>query len=106
MMIAALDLILAWEPCRIHAYCSGLLEDLINELRETGWAMEDDAWRAGHMLGVRLPEGWELASLQTRLVEAGVYSSLRGDALRVSPHVYNDASDIEALREVLFSFSA
>mgnify|MGYP001240921863 CR=1 FL=1 len=105
MMIEALDCISAWEPADIRAYCVALLESLTNELREKGWAMEDDFWRTGHMLGVRLPEGWELDSLQARLVEAGVYCSLRGDALRISPHVYNDASDIDALREVLLSFS-
>ena len=106
MMIEALDRISDWEPAGIRAYCIALLESLTNELREKGWAMEDDFWRTGHMLGVRLPEGWELDSLQARLIEAGVYCSLRGDALRISPHVYNDASDIDALREVLLNFSA
>lgn len=105
ILISALDLILEWEPRRIHAYVRGLLEPLVEELRGRGWALEEDVWRAGHMLGVRLPAGWELDELQRRLVEAGVYASLRGDALRVSPHVYNRPDDIEALARVLRAFS-
>jgi selenocysteine lyase/cysteine desulfurase len=35
------------------------------------------------------------------MASAGVHVSVRGDAVRVSPHVYNDASDIDRLVEVL-----
>ena len=104
MLIEALDRILEWEPARILEYCKGLLADLAQEVRDWGWATEDDAWRAGHILGVRLPAGWELAALQQRLGEAGVYASLRGDALRVAPHVYNEPDDISVLRDVLATF--
>ncbi|MCG8468128.1 MAG: aminotransferase class V-fold PLP-dependent enzyme [Gemmatimonadetes bacterium] len=105
MLIEALDRILAWRPARIRAYCADLLSGLTDELCDRGWPIEDDAWRSGHMLGARLPEGWDLGRLQDRLAADGVYASLRGDALRVSPNVYNQAEDIEALRDVLRSFS-
>ena len=104
MLIEALDLILAWEPARILDYCRELLAGLAEELRGRGWAIEDDAWRAGHILGIRLPEGCDVAELEARLAAARVYASLRGDALRVAPNVYNDASDVEALRRVLVAF--
>lgn len=104
MSIASLDLILAWEPERILAYCRGLLRGLAEDLAGRGWAVEAEPWRSGHMLGVRLPAGWELDTLDERLRRAGVYASLRGDALRVSPNVYNDETDIAALLEVLDAF--
>ncbi len=104
MLIEALDRILEWQPSRIRDYNTSLLCGLAQELRDRGWAMEDDDWRSGHILGVRLPDGWDLKSLQARLVESDVYASLRGDALRVSPNVYNEPEDIDALRGVLEAF--
>ena len=77
---------------------------MAEELRGRGWAIEDDAWRAGHILGIRLPEGCDVAELEARLAAARVYASLRGDALRVSPNVYNEPRDIEALRRVLVGY--
>lgn len=54
-----------------------------------------------HLVGLHAPPGVDLVRLEARLRERQVYASLRGDALRVSPHVYNDASDVGALLEVL-----
>ena len=105
MLIEALDLILEWEPANILDYCRRLLAGLAEELRDRGWAIEEEAWRAGHILGVRLPAGCDLAELERRLAAARVYASLRGDALRVSPNVYNEPRDIEALRGVLATFA-
>ena len=104
MMIEALDMILEWQPDQIHGYLTALLGDLAEEVRGWGWAIEDEAWRAGHVLGLGLPEGWDLEALDRRLGAARVYASLRGQALRVSPHVYNDLDDVAALREVLLTF--
>jgi len=104
MLIEALDRILEWHPARIRDYNVELLGGLAQELRDRGWAIEDDEWRSGHILGVRLPEGWDLSALQARLVEADVHASLRGESLRVSPNVYNEPEDIDALRTALTSF--
>ena len=103
MMIEALEMILEWQPSRILGYNASLLADLADELREKGWPIEDDVWRTGHMLGIGLPDGMNLEKLHARLERARVFASLRGQSLRVSPHVYNDMDDIEALRAVLLS---
>jgi selenocysteine lyase/cysteine desulfurase len=100
MMVAALEMVLEWQPARVQAYCRSLLEDFVKRMGALGLAVEADGWRGAHMLGVRLPE-LALDSLQEQLAEAGVFASLRGDALRVSAHVYNDASDVQALADVL-----
>ncbi len=104
MMTASLDLLLGWTPDSIQEYCRALTAPLAAELRGRGVAIEEEAGRAGHILGIRLPPGLDLSSLQARLEEARVYASLRSDALRVSPNVYNDESDLEALSEVLLGF--
>jgi selenocysteine lyase/cysteine desulfurase len=101
MMVSALEMVLEWQPVRVQAYCRSLLEGFMTRMDALGLSVEADGWRGEHMLGVRLPEGLALESLQEQLTEAGVFASLRGDALRVSAHVYNDVSDVEALAEVL-----
>jgi len=40
-------------------------------------------------------------TLDEALERARVAVSVRGSAVRVSPHLYNDAGDVEALRKVL-----
>ena len=63
--------------------------------------MEDAAYRGGHLLGLRVPASVDVGAVADRLREQRVHVSVRGTAIRVSPHVYNDARDIEALLDAL-----
>ena len=63
--------------------------------------MEDERWRAGHLFGLRMPPTLNLGELRDRLAARDISVSLRGSALRVSPNVYNDPEDVQALAEVL-----
>ncbi len=58
--------------------------------------------RAPHFQGARLP-ATDPRTLATRLVDNGVYASVRGDHLRVAPHLYTDEEDIARFDEVLGS---
>jgi selenocysteine lyase/cysteine desulfurase len=98
---ASMELIREWRPERIQAYCRDLTAELISEAEALGFSVEDERWRGSHLFGLRMPEGIDLASLRNALSEHGVSASLRGSALRLSPNVYNDASDMAALLEVL-----
>ncbi len=60
-----------------------------------------DGWRADHLFGLRMPEGLKLEALKEELESRRIFVSLRGNALRVSPRVYNDESDVGALIEAL-----
>lgn len=101
MLNAALELLLAWDPSAIQDYCRRLAAPLLSEVRNAGFEVEDDQWRAAHLFGIRPPPGTEILDLQRRLVDRRVFASLRGTALRVSPHVYNDDADMSALASVL-----
>jgi selenocysteine lyase/cysteine desulfurase len=85
----------------VQAYCGGLTRDLIAEARGLGYAVEDEAWRGSHLFGVRAPTGADPARLQAALRERRVSVSLRGDAVRVAPNVYNTADDVAALADAL-----
>jgi selenocysteine lyase/cysteine desulfurase len=101
MLSAALRQILEWDPAEIQAYCRALAAPLVEAARELGFQVEDDDARAGHLFGIRAPAGLDLDRLQGGLRERRIHVSRRGSALRISPHVYNDAEDIAALARAL-----
>jgi selenocysteine lyase/cysteine desulfurase len=49
--------------------------------------------RAPHFQGARLPR-IDARALAARLIEHGVYASVRGQHLRVAPHLYTDDDDL------------
>jgi selenocysteine lyase/cysteine desulfurase len=98
---ASLELLLEWEPRRIQDYCRSLMHDFLEEAARLGFVVEDEAWRSSHLFGLRMPESVDLAKLRDDLGERNVSVSLRGNALRVSPNVYNDATDVDVLLDVL-----
>lgn len=101
MGIAALKQILEWGVPNIQEYCHHLTKEAISLWRERGFWIEQEDWRGKHLFGIQMPEGISVESLQQKLKERNISVSVRGDFIRISPHVYNDARDIEALTDVL-----
>ena len=101
MLVAALELVLEWTVPAIQNYCRTLTTDLTRTLRERGYWIEDDRWRGGHLFGSRVRDSVDIARLAERLRTRQVTVALRGDAIRVAPHLYNDAADTEALLDAL-----
>ena len=101
MLAAALELILEWTVPAIQEYCHALTGDLTRPLRERGYWIEEDGWRGGHLCGIRVRDSVDTTRLAERLRARQVSVSLRGDAIRVAPHLYNDATDTEALLDAL-----
>ena len=97
MLRTALALLLEWGVDDIQEHCRRLIEPLAAVAAEHGWPMEDESGRAAHIVGLRLPDDFDSESLRDALARRRVSVSLRGEALRVSPHVYNDEEDIEIL---------
>ncbi len=101
MAVASLKLIREWRPGRVQASCAALTSEALREAASLGFSVEDPRWRASHLFGLRMPRGIDLAGLKASLERCRVVASLRGSALRLSPNVYNDDADVEALLEVL-----
>lgn len=101
MLKASLAQLLQWSPAGIAEYCDELTKPLITYLSSNGFVLEEDAYRAKHIFGFRLPQHVRIEDVQEKLVQRKVSVSLRGSAVRVSPHVYNDEADMQALMNAL-----
>lgn len=96
----ALKQLLAWgvdnisETLRVK---TALMAERANELGlETG----NRAFFAPHYLGIRFPGGLP-DGLVAHLRERNVFVSLRGTSVRVTPHLYNNDTDIDRLFDAL-----
>ena len=101
MAIAALEQVLEWQPARIQEYCAALTSELMSEVTALGYRVEDAAYRGAHLFGMRAPAGADISVVGERLRQRKVHVSLRGSAIRVAPHVYNERRDVDALLEAL-----
>lgn len=101
MLVAGLRLLRDWRPERIQSYVRGITARLVGEVKGLGYALEEEAYRVGHIFGIRMPEGLDLKKVKEALEAERVSASLRGSALRVSPHVFNDEEDVDRLLAAL-----
>lgn len=100
MAIAALQQILAWGVERIQQTLSLLTGKIAQLAADIDYSVLPPEQRSAHMIGIRHARGIP-PGLPQRLHEANVYVSVRGDSIRIAPYLYNDASDVERLFEVL-----
>ena len=104
MALAALSQLLDWNVACVQATLSRFTGQIAEEAETMGCSVLAADKRVGHMLGLRLPGGVP-KRLEQRLAEDQVFVSVRGDAIRIAPHVYNDESDAERLLMVLREFA-
>ena len=97
MLYEAIRMIRRWGAENIQAYCRKLVNAPIQELRTMGYFVEEEAYRAHHIFGVRLPSPAAMDQLKQIFADQQVYVSIRGNAVRVSPNVYNDKKDLQQL---------
>jgi selenocysteine lyase/cysteine desulfurase len=101
MLHAAVAQILDWQVPLIQAYSENLVKPLVEALQERNWWVEDAAFRAAHLFGFLLPPSVQPGFLLEKLQERKIFVSLRGEAIRVSAHVYNTEKDIVVLTDAL-----
>ncbi|MBO0800549.1 MAG: aminotransferase class V-fold PLP-dependent enzyme [Blastocatellia bacterium] len=98
MAIAALQQVLEWKIENIRQTLAGLTGLIAAKGAELGCTFPSE--HVDHLIGVRLPRGIP-AELGEQLAAEKVFVSIRGDAIRIAPHLYNDQSDIEKFFAVL-----
>lgn len=99
MATAALEQILAWGVRDIQETLSFITGEIVARAVRHGFEPACTE-RAGHMLGLILPDGIRHQTAAA-LAAAGVHASIRGNCLRVSPHLHTSAGDVDRLEEVL-----
>jgi selenocysteine lyase/cysteine desulfurase len=102
MAQAALQQLLAWGIESIETSLRHLTDQLIAGASAAGYEVLPVGQRSAHLVGLRNPAGLP-TDLAKRLKSAKIYLSVRGDSIRVAPHLYNSTADIERLVEVLRS---
>ena len=100
MAVAALGQLAAWTPAAITETLRPLIERIAEAAAERGLWAPPAGHRVGHFIGLRADAGWPQGLVQALAAE-GVYVSLRAGALRISPHLFNTADDVDRLFRVL-----
>ncbi|KST65156.1 aminotransferase class V-fold PLP-dependent enzyme [Mastigocoleus testarum] len=105
MLVRALEQLLEWDIKNIQTYCCNLMNDkLINQMGELGFLVPEKDNRADHIIGVDIPKYVEIKKLQSILNRNKVLISVRGQSIRISPNIYNDEDDMNALIDALHQF--
>ena len=91
---AAIGQLLDWGVSDIAATLAAMTARLAERLAQHGIEATPD--RAPHFLSVRFPGG-PPERIEGRLAAADVHVSLRGERMRITPHLYNDEDDAERL---------
>ncbi len=101
MALGALQLLSEVSVPQIHSHVQTLTETLHSGLRDLRFEIAPREASCGHMIGARHERLANMATLAARLKTKNVFVSARGSALRISPHLYNDAEDVARFLTVL-----
>ncbi|MEE9362429.1 MAG: aminotransferase class V-fold PLP-dependent enzyme [Cellulophaga sp.] len=97
MLINAIEQLLKWQPENIQAHCKEISKDAIVELQAKGCFIEKWEYRSFHLFGIYLPDAMNLEEIKQRLLDANIYVSYRGKAIRISCNMYNTKEDFDKL---------
>ena len=99
MLLEALRQINEWGVENIQEYCAGITAAPEERLVAAGFRVEASEWRASHLFGIRMPAGFSADELKAELERERIYLSIRGDAIRIAPHVYSSEADLHKLAD-------
>ncbi len=100
MIISALEQILDWGVPQIASHSGQLILKLIDACAPLELNHAPIEKLAGHMIGFRFKKGFPFG-LDRKLEARNIHISLRGNCMRISPHIYNCEDDITALASAL-----
>ncbi len=102
MIHEALKQIDVWGPERISAYLAPVTEAMAAVCVSLGLDPVPTEVRSPHILGVRRKSGFP-DDFAAKLAQAGVHTSARGGAMRLSPYLFNTADEAERLGQAIES---
>ncbi len=99
MCVTAMEQIVAWGIANIDESLRPITDKIAAEAETRGMKVPPRRHRVSHFIGL-YPEAMP-ADLIPKLKDRGIHVSLRGGAIRVSPHLFNDLGDVDRLFEGL-----
>lgn len=99
MAISTLTQILDWGVENIRETVAALTDEIERRAEKRGYETVKKQDRVSHLIGIKVP-GEKSRSLKEELPQHNIHVSFRGNNMRIAPHIYNDAADIDRL----FSF--
>lgn len=97
---AALEQIIAWGVSNIETTLFRTTDRIADAATTAGLQVSKASYRAAHILGIQFPQGLP-PDLLARLAAQNIYVSVRGNALRIAPHLYNNERDLQRLCDTL-----
>lgn len=101
MLNEALRQLLEWGIPEIQEYCGILAKPLVDYFLKQNTPVDEERYRANHLMGMQLPAGTDGEALVEELQRRKVFVSLRGSNIRISINVFNTQEDIQELIEAL-----
>jgi len=99
-LMVGLQQIIEWGIESIYETISHLTNVAAQQAEIRGLAVTKKEARAGHFFGIQLPSNTP-DNLTRQLSEQNIFISIRGNSLRITPHVYNSEQDLEILFKAL-----
>jgi len=97
---AGIRQILEWGVENIEKTLQGKTDAIAERAQQMGLVVAPAHTRAPHMIGVSKPGGFD-KELPELLAQHKVFVSVRGDSVRISPHLFTTDEDIDRLFAVL-----
>lgn len=100
--LASLELVVEqWGVERISAWARRLTDSIADGAADLGLGVVPEGQRSPHLQGLTLAADVDPEAVAVGLAERQVNVSVRGRSVRVSAHVWNDASDVDRLLAAL-----
>jgi selenocysteine lyase/cysteine desulfurase len=100
MAIAALEQLQAWRVPRVATALSGITATIAEHATTLGLHPLPGDQRGPHLLGVRLPDAVR-AAVVPALAAASCFAAVRGEVLRIAPHLHVNDADVARLTDAL-----
>jgi selenocysteine lyase/cysteine desulfurase len=96
MSLAAMEQVNDWGVANVAESLRSVTNAIAEGAAERGWVAASEEQRAPHLIGIRNPEGLPSQIAET-LAAASVSVSIRGDSIRIAPHLHTTSADVDRL---------
>jgi selenocysteine lyase/cysteine desulfurase len=97
---AALTQILEWQVPEIEMSLKTITTQIADQAHALGFKVPDAQFRSPHLIGITNPHGIS-KDLPARLAQEKIFVSIRGQSIRIAPHLYTTAQHVEKLFNAL-----